>query len=335
MNQSNIILLGVMLLSSLLQFFAAFMAIRLIRPSGAFTAWIILACGFSIQGIRRIISLVQVLNGQLQGDMTVEVLGLAISLLMLCGILKFRPLFDEINRTHKALVEKQDKLTKANHELESFVSTVSHDLRSPLTVIIGFSEHLRQNRGNNLDQHTLDCLEDIETQGVRMAALLENLLALAKVGYIKRPIESIDVNKVLQDTLSEFEHLLAYKKVTVKLGDLPKTHVPEALLADVFKNLIGNALCYACEEGGSIDVWGEREQSTVRFYIRDHGPGIPEEERSRIFEMFYRGSTGKAVKGSGIGLAVVQKIAQLYDGRVWVDETPQGGSTFCIELKES
>jgi signal transduction histidine kinase len=123
--------------------------------------------------------------------------------------------------------------------------------------------------------------------------------------------------------------------VTVKLGDLPKTHVPEALLADVFKNLIGNALCYACEEGGSIDVWGEREQSTVRFYIRDHGPGIPEEERSRIFEMFYRGSTGKAAKGSGIGLAVVQKIAQLYDGRVWVDETPQGGSTFCIELKDS
>jgi light-regulated signal transduction histidine kinase (bacteriophytochrome) len=333
--QSHRILLGVMLLSSLLQFFAAFLAIRLIRPSGAFTAWIILACGFTIQGIRRIISLVQVFNGQLQGDMTVEVLGLAISLIMLCGILKFKPLFDEINRTHNALLEKQDKLTKANQELESFVSTVSHDLRNPLTVIIGFAEHLRKNRSNNLDQHTQECLEDIEAHGVRMAALLEDLLALAKVGYIKRPVESIDVIKVLQDVLCELEHLLADKKVTVNVGDLPKICVPEALLEDVFKNLIGNAICYACKEGDAIDVWGERTPSSVRFYVRDHGPGIPEEERSRIFEMFYRGSTGKAFKGTGIGLAVVQKFVQLYDGRVWVEETPQGGSTFCLELQDA
>lgn len=335
MNQSTNILLGIMVLSSVLQFFAAFIAISLIRPSGAFIAWIILACGFILQGIRRIISLCHVLNGQSQGDMSVEILGLAISLLMLCGILKFRPLFDDINRTHNTLLENQEKLTSANRELESFVSTVSHDLRGPLTVIIGYAEHLRHNSGGNLDKQTLQCLEEIESQGVRMAALMEDLLALAKVGYIERPVEPIDVNKVIQAILCELVHQLSHKKVTVKVGDLPKIHMPETLLADVFKNLISNALCYACKEGDSINVWGEKEQGTVRFYVQDFGPGIPEGERSCIFEMFYRGSTGKDSKGTGIGLAIVQKIAQLYDGKAWVDETPLGGSTFVFELKDS
>jgi signal transduction histidine kinase len=290
MDQPSDILLGIMVVSSISQFFAAFMAIRLIRPSGVFTAWIILACGFIIQGIRRIVGLVYVLNGQVQGDMTVEVLGLAISLLMLCGILKFKPLFDDINRTHSALLEKQDQLSKANHELESFVSTVSHDLRAPLTVIIGYAELLRQNSGNNLDKQTLEGLEGIESQGARMAALMEDLLALAKVGYIERPAEPIDVENVMQDVLCELGGPLAQKRVTVKVGDLPKTHIPETLLADAFKNLIGNALSYACKEGDSVEVWGERAQNTVRFYVRDHGPGIPEEERLRIFELFYRGT---------------------------------------------
>ncbi|NOQ51151.1 MAG: hypothetical protein GQ578_02870 [Desulfuromonadaceae bacterium] len=107
-----------MSLSSAVQLVSAVMAIRLIRPSGVFTAWLLLACGFIIQGVRRIFSLFEVLYDHLHGDMIIEILGLAISLLMLCGILKFRPLFDEISRSHQALMEKQTKLTNANRELE-------------------------------------------------------------------------------------------------------------------------------------------------------------------------------------------------------------------------
>ncbi|MCK4621479.1 MAG: GGDEF domain-containing protein [Desulfuromonadales bacterium] len=118
MIQPNSALLLIMSLSSAVQLVSAVMAIRLIRPSGVFTAWLLLACGFIIQGVRRIFSLFEVLSGHLHGDMIVEILGLAISLLMLCGILKFRPLFDEISRSHQALMEKQTKLTNANRELE-------------------------------------------------------------------------------------------------------------------------------------------------------------------------------------------------------------------------
>ncbi len=334
MIQPDRALLLIMSLSSVVQFVAAVMAIRLIRPSGVFTAWMLLACGFIIQGVRRVFLLFEVLGGHLDGDMMVEILGLAISLLILCGILKFRPLFDEISRSHQALLVNQTDLKSANRELEAFVSTVSHDLRSPLTVMIGYAEFLRENYRGNLDAQGLRCLEEIEIQGLRMAALLEDLLKLAKAGYVERPVVSVDANEVVNSVLGALAGQLNAHGVTVKKEVLPSLHVPGTLLGEIFHNLIGNALHYACLEKKTIEIGGKRELGKVHLFVRDHGPGIPEAEQDSIFEMFYRGSTGSSVKGTGIGLAIVQKIARLYGGRVWVEETPQGGSTFCLEIED-
>jgi signal transduction histidine kinase len=332
MTYGNFPLLLTMALSSVLQIAAAMMAIRLIRPSGVFTAWLLLAGGFIIQGVRRAVALFHVVRGQYQGDLTVEFLGLVISALMLAGILKFGPLFDELRRTQQGLLAEREKLTAANRELEAFVSTVSHDLRTPLTVMIGYAEHLREICRNDLDEQALACLGEIEGQGERMMTLLEDLLALATVGHVAPPAEPVDANRVLELVLSELDVELAALAVTVKAEPLPWLNVPETLLAEIFKNLVGNALRYACREQPLIEVGGKRSARVVRLYVRDHGPGIPEGERCRIFEMFYRGSTGRAVRGSGIGLAVVQKIAQHYGGSAWVEETPRGGSTFVVEL---
>ena len=101
----------------------------------------------------------------------------------------------------------------------------------------------------------------------------------------------------------------------------------------ILQNLIGNALRYAGREGSPIEVGGERLGKKVRFYVRDHGRGIPEEERNSIFEVFYRGSTGKDLIGSGVGLATVQKIARLHGGEAWVEETHGGGATFWVEIE--
>ena len=103
----------------------------------------------------------------------------------------------------------------------------------------------------------------------------------------------------------------------------------------IFENLIGNALRYAYANGGSIEVGGERTGGRVRFYVRDHGQGIPKEEQSKIFDVFYRGSTGKNLAGSGVGLATVQKIARLYGGLAQVEETPGGGTTFRVEMNDA
>ncbi len=334
MDKMNGLLMLVMGLSLVLQFWAAALAIRMIKPSGVYVAWVFLACGFIIQGIRRVFSLVYALDGHFQGDMTVEVLGLVISLLMFCGIFKFRHLFDKINTSRQSMLKIQSEMTAANHELKDFVGMASHDLRIPLTVINGYVELLKDGYSKGMDVKALKYLERIDSEGSRMARLLEDLLTLATVGYVERPERPVDVSSVVDEVLVELDGLLIATGGTVLKRDLPAVHVPKTFLAEMFKNLIANALRYACKEGAQIEVGGETVGGKLRYYVCDHGQGIPEDERDRIFDMFYRGTSGRAIGGTGIGLAIVQKVAQLYGGKVWVKETPGGGSTFWIEVED-
>ena len=125
--------------------------------------------------------------------------------------------------------------------------------------------------------------------------------------------------------------LIAEAGVVTEKNHMPKLRMPRALLIQTFYNLIGNSIRYAGSEGSPIEVGGERRGDLVRVYVRDHGPGIPKEERSKIFEVFYRGVADKKTPGTGVGLATVLKISHAYGGRTWVEETPGGGSTFLVE----
>ncbi len=228
----------------------------------------------------------------------------------------------------------EQALREVNRELDAFVFTVSHDLRSPLSPVIGYAELLEDQYLERLDQEALDMLRLIRSEGARMLAIMEDLLNLARVGHLTLPAEPVDTNEVLAELLVGMKNQIAAAGVTIQAGELPAIRVPRTLLTQVLDNLIGNAVRYAVKEGSVIEVGGERKGDMVRFHVRDHGPGIPEEERIRVFELFYRGSTAQAGKGTGIGLATVQKIARLYGGRAWVEETPGGGSTFKVELTE-
>lgn len=225
-------------------------------------------------------------------------------------------------------------LREANRELDAFVFTVSHDLRSPLSPVIGYAEFLEDNYRERLDEEAVEMLRQIRGEGTRMLAIMEDLLALARVGHLAPPAEPVDCNEVLEDVLMGMRNQIAASGLTIQARELPAIRVPRTLLTQIFDNLIGNAVRYAATEGSTIEVWGERKGDRIRFHVRDHGPGIPEEERTRVFDLFYRGTTGKAAKGTGIGLATVQKIARLHGGRAWVEEPTGGGSTFVVELRE-
>ncbi|HEY7746524.1 MAG TPA: PAS domain S-box protein [Desulfuromonadales bacterium] len=227
----------------------------------------------------------------------------------------------------------EEELRETNRELDAFVYTVSHDLRSPLTPIIGFAGFLRHHCRERLDAETDGILAEIEGQGRKMLALLEDLLCLAKVGKLERPLEPTDTREVLRQSLADLAAGIKESGTEIRIIEpLPPIGVPETLLAQIFRNLIGNALQYAGKQGGTVEVGGERLLERVRFFVRDHGPGVPPVERERIFDLFYRGSTGKHLKGTGIGLAIVQKIARLYQGGVWMEETTGGGATFWVEM---
>lgn len=226
----------------------------------------------------------------------------------------------------------EDELRATNAELDAFVSTVAHDLRTPLTPIIGYAEFVADSYRSLLDQQALFCLEQIQGQGRRMLNIMEDLLALSRVRAVDLPRKPVDTEAVVGQVLTDLAGCLEERGVTVEVGELPPAAVPESLLTQVFSNLIGNALVHGCPGGGQIETGGEREGRLVRFFVRDHGPGIPAAEREQIFEIFFRGGQAKSGTGSGLGLAIVNKIAHHFHGRAWAEETPGGGATLWVEF---
>ena len=226
--------------------------------------------------------------------------------------------------------EMEKKLLLSNRELDAFVHNVSHDLRVLLTPIMGYVQILEEQYGDRFDQPALEMLHEVMRQSERMHDMLEDLLKLATVGGLESPGDPVCCNTVLGDVLRGFSTELARAGITVTAENLPEVRIPKTLCEQLFANLIGNALHYAGR--GPIEVSGERSGETVRLSVRDHGPGVADEEKDRIFELFYRGVVGRRSSGTGIGLATVQKIARRYGGSAWVSDAPGGGSIFTVEL---
>ncbi|NLV25180.1 MAG: response regulator [Deltaproteobacteria bacterium] len=227
-----------------------------------------------------------------------------------------------------------ENLEEVNHELDAFVYTVSHDLRTPLTPIIGFAQLLEERFHNQMDESSLEMLSCIEQQGRNMLALLEDLLRLARAGYLERPLEAVDAGGVVREVVLELHEKISQDAIEIKQNPLPFVHIPRTLLKQIFENLIQNAILYAGSAGNPIEIGGNRVAEKVFFFVRDHGPGVPQEDRKRIFEVFCRGSGEKKTGGTGVGLATVRKIARQYGGFAWVDETPNGGATFWVSVDE-
>jgi len=230
-------------------------------------------------------------------------------------------------------IAMEEELRKANRELDAFVHTVSHDLRTPLTPIIGYAQLLERKFDSVLDETARSYLEVIVQQGLRMELLLADLLVLAQVGHLERPLTAVATDEIVSSVVTAREGQLAAAGMAVTSSPLPPTRLPATLLSQLFDNLIGNAIRYA-ESGRRIEISGTRQGDRVGFAIADHGPGIPPAEREQVFELFYRSAATAMRQGSGVGLATVRKIADLYNGRVWVEETPGGGCTFRIELED-
>jgi PAS domain S-box-containing protein len=228
--------------------------------------------------------------------------------------------------------ETVEKLMEVNKQLDSFAHTVSHDLRSPLTGVGCYTELIKEKYGEVLKGDGIQMLEEVENQAGRMLNIIEDMLCFSTVDHVEPTDSPVSSNETVGQVLLDNRFEIDEKKVLINTGDLPKLKIPKTLLYELFSNLLLNAIRYGCEQGGEVDVWGETNREHHSLFVLDHGPGIPEEERKSVFGAFVRGSTSGHIRGTGIGLATVQKIMQRFNGSVQLQETLGGGCTVRVQF---
>jgi PAS domain S-box-containing protein len=225
-------------------------------------------------------------------------------------------------------------LKKLDQIKSEFVYTVSHDLRSPLTAVLGYAELV--SRVGPLTEQQQEFLRRIQTSVQSITTLINDLLDLGRLeaGFDTRR-ESVQLESVLQYSLEMLGSLITQKNLHLEKNissNLPTLRADLIRIRQMLDNLIGNAIKYTPRDG-TIRVSIRTEGRQLIFEINDTGPGIPFQEQSRIFEKFYRASNVlDGPKGTGLGLAIVKSIVESHQGRVWVESTLGKGSTFIVVL---
>jgi len=223
----------------------------------------------------------------------------------------------------------QKALEAKNRELESFVYTASHDLRSPLVGIEGFARLLTEDYLDKLDPQGQEYLHHIEANATNMNSLLTDLLELSRIGRVEEKKEEVPAAEAVTKALESQAEIIQRLGATVKVADdLPAVRYCRSRLYEVFSNLISNAVKFSREEvPPRVEIDWEHNDSCYRFLVKDNGIGIAEDDAQIIFEIFSR-LKEKDVEGTGIGLAIVKRIVEEHGGQVGVESTPGEGSTF-------
>jgi signal transduction histidine kinase len=217
-----------------------------------------------------------------------------------------------------------------------FVSNVSHELRTPLSQILIFTELLRLGRLPSSAERER-ALDIIEKESRRLIQLVENVLQFSRSGLARRRMEreTLPLATLVRETLDAFRPLAAAREVTLRAnvpGEASVRADPGAL-RQILLNLLDNAVKYG-PRGQTVRVGAERHDGRIRITVEDQGPGIPVDDRERVWKGYYRlqREAGSAVAGSGIGLAVVQSLTTDMGGRSWIEEGAAGGARFVVEL---
>jgi PAS domain S-box-containing protein len=235
----------------------------------------------------------------------------------------------------RRLVAAGRDLRRRSDELEQFVYTVSHDLKSPLVTCTGYVGLLEEDLNAGDAKAAIDSARRIRNAVTRMSRLIDDLLELSRIGRFEGPARRLDLRRLVAELTQVMRP--RFEEREARLHVLPE--LPEAVYADerdlsrALENLLENALKYACDPPGSVVTLGARsEGGQTLLFVRDSGPGIDPDYHQKIFGLFQRLDVAKP--GTGVGLASVAKVASVLGGRAWVESEPGRGATFWLSLPE-
>ena len=213
------------------------------------------------------------------------------------------------------------------------VSIVSHEIRTPLASVLGFTSLLLQREVTAEDRRRY--LEIIDTQGKRLASLLDDFLVVQRIEEGRLPLDHVrvDVASLLREQVQLYDAQSERHVLDLRLPTQPlEVEGDPDRIAQVVGNLLSNAIKFS-PEGGEVHVSGDRDNGRIRVTVRDHGLGIAAEQQERIFTKFYRGdAAASGIAGSGLGLAFARAVVDAHGGEIGFRSTPAKGSVFWIDL---
>lgn len=231
-----------------------------------------------------------------------------------------------------AIKDIEANLARSNQELEQFAYVASHDLQEPLRKIAGFTELLANRYKGELDDKADSYMGYIVDGATRMRTLINDLLSYSRVMRSTKELADTDCSEVFSKVLKDMEIAVKESNAEISCGPLPVVRGDQVQLGQLFQNLIGNAIKYRGVGAPRIEVTAVRQQGDWLFSVRDNGIGIAPEFFERIFAIFQRLHTRTEYPGTGIGLAVCQKIVERHGGRIWLESSVGNGSTFFFTI---
>jgi len=228
---------------------------------------------------------------------------------------------------------RTQQLEAANKELEAFSYSVSHDLRAPLRAVDGFSQALAEDCASLLPEEGRHYLRTIRDSAQRMGALIDDLLVFSRLGRQSLKMRPIQMGRLVQTALDELCGPREGRQIDLRIGELPPCQGDPALLKQVWINLLSNAIKYTRHRPLALIEVGCTPEGA--YFVRDNGTGFDMRYADKLFQVFQRFHRAEDFEGTGVGLAIVQRVVQRHGGRVWADAQVDRGAIFYFTLEEN
>jgi signal transduction histidine kinase len=240
---------------------------------------------------------------------------------------------DEVGVLVDAFSTMSEELKRRYEELENFAYVAAHDLKNPLAAIHGTSRVLVADFSEALNEEGRAFLRSIVTSSERMLALIEDLLQFARAGNVDFAKEPVPLTRMLEEIRGDLTYLLKERNAVIIIPpNLPSVTCDPIRLAQVWRNLISNAIKYNDKPQPVVEIGCVANGNQYRLFVRDNGIGVPETEYERVFLPFQRAVSDQKYEGTGIGLPIVKRVVEQHGGRVWIESQLGKGTTMYVTV---
>ncbi len=228
----------------------------------------------------------------------------------------------------------EEDLLAANKELESFSYSVSHDLRAPLRAVNGYARMLEEDYGSLFNKEGKRLLGEVQQNAMKMGTLIDDLLDFSRLGRKEVKRSKVNMNELIEGVLSEIRQSIPHHAV-IKFNDLEPIMADYSLIKHVIINLLSNAIKYSSKkEKPVVEIASKKENGEVIYSIKDNGAGFDMQYVNKLFGVFQRLHSSEEFPGTGVGLAIVHRIIQKHDGKIWAESKVNKGATFFFSLPD-